>query len=133
MKFFSEGSWRFTRSLRYTRVRFSTAAPPPGPRHSMPPGLDAAYRLPNRLLRGGQGGGVGSVEGRATWRIWPHPVPPGSLTSVDAAPLPERERLLLYDEVRCIAAARSRCWFSVRRLLRRQVTCGSRASANPSV
>ena len=127
MKFFSEGSWRFTRSLHYTRVRFSTAAAARRPHAAYPP------RLPSTCSARGQGGGVGSVEGRATWRIWPHPVPPGSLTSVDAAPLPERERLLLYDEVRCIAAARSRCWFSVRRLLRRKVTCGSRASANPSV
>ena len=120
MKFFSEGSWRFTRSVRYRRVRSGLLAPP------------AAWTPLTRAA--GQGGGVGSVEGRATWRIWPHPVPPGSLTSVDAAPLPERERLLLYDEVRCIAAARSRGAVVQRApLLRRKVTCGSRASAKPSV
>jgi hypothetical protein len=46
------------------------------------------------------GGGVGTVAGVATWKAWGQAVPPGAVTSVDRAPLPEREQLLLYDEVR---------------------------------
>ena len=45
------------------------------------------------------GGGVGSVVGRATWRPWPTALTRGSTASVDGALLPEREQLLLYDEV----------------------------------
>ena len=45
MKFFSEGSWRFTRSLCYTRVRFSTAAAARRPHAAYPP------RLPTPLTQ----------------------------------------------------------------------------------
>lgn len=47
------------------------------------------------------GGGVGTVAGRAQWKPWPYSLPADAVTSVDATPLPDRDRLLLYDEVRC--------------------------------
>jgi hypothetical protein len=53
-----------------------------------------------RSLNYRRGGGVGTVVGRARWKPWPHAVAAGSVTSVDSVPLPAREHLLLYDEVR---------------------------------
>ena len=54
------------------------------------------------------GGGVGTVAGRAQWKPWPYPLPADAVTSVDATPLPDRDRLLLYDEVRCTSLCAAR-------------------------
>ena len=69
------------------------------------------------------GGGVGTVAGRAQWKPWPYPVAAGSVTSVDATPLPERDHLLLYDEVRCISLCAARTGAAV--LNRDALHCGS--------
>lgn len=61
------------------------------------------------------------MAGRAKWKPWPYPVAAGSVTSVDAAALPGRDHLLLYDEVRRTSPCAARLHGAA--LLKRESLC----------